>query len=90
MAILVIVFVVCLGSGIYVNLKYSASMPKTPDPATGRVVEINLNHGTRVYVTRRESDRARLILNEGAYLAIVSALLMASIQAFWKKSGPIK
>ena len=56
----VIFFVTLLGE-IYTQISYSTSMPKSPQPETGRLKAISVNHGAIVYVTEEEFRRAHLI-----------------------------
>jgi hypothetical protein len=51
-------------------------MPKTPDPMTGRVVRISVNHGSQVYVTPQEFNRAEWVFGTGGYITIAAGLLM--------------
>jgi hypothetical protein len=81
--LLIIVFCAGLLAGVYIHLSYAASMPRIPDPITGRVIRITVNHGTVVYVTRQEFERAEWVFGTGAYLTFAAGLLLAFVSVYW-------
>ena len=58
---LVVMAFATLLADVYVEISYSTSMPKSPQPETGRLKAISVNHGVIVYVTEEEFRRAHLI-----------------------------
>jgi len=77
-------FVGVLVAQIYVDLTYAADMPRVPQPEAGRTRRISVNHGTIVYVTQVEYDRANFVLNQGFYAAAVIVVLAAAVNIYWK------
>jgi len=55
---------------VYKEISYSTSMPKSPQPDTGRVRAISVNHGVIVYVTEEEFRRAHLIGHSFFYFGL--------------------
>jgi hypothetical protein len=48
------VFVFVLVLAMYTEVSYSVSMPNTPDPTTGRVHRLVVNHGAVIFVNADE------------------------------------
>ena len=86
-AFLLVIFCVGVFSEVYVHLSYSANMPRTPDPATGKVFRITVNHGTVVYVTQREFERAKWLFGTGSYLTFGAGLLLALVKVYTQRSS---
>jgi len=55
---LAVIFLVAAAAGIYIHIHYSDVMPHSPQPQTGRVYRMVVNHGTVIYVNKQELDRA--------------------------------
>ena len=83
MSALLLVFFAGLLSDTYTHLSYWANMPRTPDPATGRVFHIYVNHHTLVYVTERERDRAEFVFTFVGYGTFAVAVLLAFATVYW-------
>ena len=60
--ILLAAFSASVGYPLYLDLYYLYDMPRGPDPVTGRVCSMTVNHGFVVYVTQQE--RARFFFAE--------------------------
>jgi hypothetical protein len=54
MVLAIAYFFGALGTNIWMELNYSAHMPRTPDLASGRTRLIAVNHNQQVYVTDAE------------------------------------
>jgi RHS repeat-associated protein len=52
--ILASVFFVALGRGIYLEMSYAARLPRIADPSSGRIHQISVQHGTRVFASNSE------------------------------------
>ena len=72
--ILLFVFIMSLAVTVLFQLSYSERMPRTPDPAMNRTVPVKVNHGIRVYVTRREGDLLESVNKFAPFLGAVSLL----------------
>jgi hypothetical protein len=86
MAILIVIFCTGLLLNIYIHMSYSAYMPRTPDPTTGRTARISVNHGSLVYLTPQEFKRAKWILGVGFQITFVVGVLMALVRIYWEES----
>ena len=49
------VFAAWVVLGIYLHMQWSYAMPKAPDPSSGRIHPLVVNHGWRIFVTAGES-----------------------------------
>jgi len=67
---LVVIFFATLLGDVYVEISYSTSMPKSPQPETRRVKAISVNHGVIVYLTEEEFRRAHLIGHSFFYFGL--------------------
>jgi hypothetical protein len=52
-------FCFCVGTNVYVQIHYTNSMPRSPEPETGRIYLFAVNHDAHRYVNQRELARAR-------------------------------
>jgi len=68
-------FFIVLVASIYFDIHYSRVMPRTPDPAAKRIHEMSVNHGTVVFVDRRELVFKEVLGNSVFYLAILGIVL---------------
>jgi hypothetical protein len=48
-------------SGLYIEFHYSAVMPRSPQPETGRIYPKWFKSGGTVYVNRKERDRSDFV-----------------------------
>ena len=87
--LLIAVFCAGLFSNVFIHLSYWSNMPRTPDPARGRVLLIKVNHGTMVYVSRQELDRARFVFGFGSYVTIGAGILLAFVRIYWDDPSKI-
>jgi hypothetical protein len=69
--------------GVYIHLSYASSMPRVPQPDSGRTYALVVNHGTQVYVTRQEFVRANFAFHEVLGFALVCILALALIKQYW-------
>jgi len=51
----------CVLSQIYIDISYDYQMPASPQPETGRVYRIAVNHGDVRYVSQKEFERADFV-----------------------------
>jgi hypothetical protein len=86
LAILGILFCVAIFSTVYIHLSYGAKMPKDPQPEVGRTYQITVNHGTRVYVTKQELERAEFVFRTMPYVAIICFAAFGIIKFYFKDS----
>ena len=54
-------FMACVLSQIYIDISYDSQMPASPQPETGRVYRIAVNHGDVRYVSQKEFERAHFV-----------------------------
>src|SRR5438093_6784906 len=64
---------------------YAAEMPRAPQPQTGRVNEITVNHGSLVYVTDAERRRADFVLNKSLWIALTCCAALGIVKVHWKQ-----
>jgi hypothetical protein len=74
--ILVAAFFAFVGYLIYLDIYYAYYMPRSPDPVTGRVYSVTVNHGFVVYVTQQE--RARLFFSRKLMPIVCGLTLFAA------------
>ena len=60
-------------------------MPRAPQPQTGRVNEITVNHGSLVYVTDAERRRADFVLNKSLWIALTCCAALGIVKVHWKQ-----
>jgi hypothetical protein len=72
-----------LGAG-YVDTSYLATMPRTPQPETGRIYPVAAK-GVSVYVNRAELDRANFALKTLPIIGLCCFLGMVAIKQYWDK-----
>jgi hypothetical protein len=82
-AFLIAVFCAGLLSNVYIHLSYSANMPRNPEIASGRIFQVKVNHGTLVYVTQQELDRAKIVFGFGSYVTLGVGLLLVLVRIYW-------
>jgi hypothetical protein len=63
--ILLTLFIASLVATMYIHYSYAAEMPRTPDPKTGRLYSITVNHGAGRFVSAGELRTANFILSYG-------------------------
>lgn len=71
-------------SSVYIDISYDASMPRVPQPDTGRVYLLVVNHGAHVYVNREELNRANFV-HDVFVLGLCCVLALVAIQQYWKE-----
>jgi hypothetical protein len=52
---------IALGANLYIRFHYTAVMPRSPQPQTGRIYAIPAQYGGTVYVNRVELDRRNFV-----------------------------
>jgi hypothetical protein len=77
-----------VGGGVYIDVHYSAVMPGSPQPSTGRIYRMVVNHGYVVYVNKRELEWADFF-EKLTDICGVGALLFVLVGAClgWFKKG---
>ena len=68
-------FVASLGLAMSTEINYSIVMPKAPDPATGRVHRLVVNHGYVIFVN--DDERRYKSETEYLFLAGICAMMVA-------------
>jgi hypothetical protein len=71
-------FAACVGWQVWIHIDYAATMPAAPEPTSGRIYRLVVNHGTVVYVNKQEFTRAEFAFNELYFveLFVFSAFLV--------------
>jgi hypothetical protein len=41
-------------SNVVIELAYAGGKPRTPDVTTGRLIQLTINHGSKIYVSEKE------------------------------------
>jgi hypothetical protein len=72
-----------LGAG-YVHTIYLATMPRTPDPAAGRIYPVVVK-AVSVYVNREDLGRANFALKTLPIIGLCCFLGMVAIKQYWDK-----
>ncbi len=80
---LVLIFFGCLLATIGTELDDAWYRPGSPDPQSGRIFEVVINHGTHVYLTQSERDRLRFV--KGPLFAFL--LVDFAVIGLWKAFG---
>jgi ammonia channel protein AmtB len=65
-----LIFSLAVLSIVYIHLSYGIKMPREPQPQAGRIFQISVNHGTLVYVTKEELDRAKFVFRSMPYVGL--------------------
>ena len=73
--VLVAGFMACVLAQAYVHISYDYQMPASPQPETGRIYRITVNHGDVRYVNRKEIERADFVLHK---LVLLELFLFAA------------
>ena len=82
---LAVIFLVAAAAGIYIHIHYSDVMPHSPQPQTGRVYRMVVNHGTVIYVNKQELDRADFVFYDLFSVGVVCFGLLALLRIRFKK-----
>ena len=81
------VFFVGLAAHVGIELYYSSNKPQISEPETGRVVQVTINHGKIVFVSREELVRLHSIQTDGLLAMLVSfvgiGILKLSVKDMW-------
>jgi hypothetical protein len=64
---------------IYLHMQWSYAMPKVPDPASGRVYRLVVNHGWVIFVTAGEARFFGVATRYGAPLAVAAFFIAAAL-----------
>lgn len=70
----------CLAVSIFFSIYYSSSMPRTPDPAAGRIFPLNV-HGTIVYLTKSQ----HLLTKWSFWIGFYAGLSALTVKLIFKK-----
>jgi len=79
------IFLFTVAAGIYIHIHYAYTMPQSPQPQTGRVYRIMVKHGTVVYVSKQEFDRANFVFHGLFDVGVVCFGLLAFLKVRLKK-----
>lgn len=83
--LLVCVFIISLILIIYLDVNYSYEKPHSPQVEVGRIYELNINHGSIIYVNREELEKRNFVTYFfvfGGFCAGIAALLNIKYQVF--------
>ena|SRR5437868_10107188 len=80
--VLFAIFFVGIASSIYIHLDYAATMPTSPQPETGRIYSIKVNHGFVRFVTKKELDFANFVF-EKLFVFGMAAFGLAMLLEFY-------
>lgn len=83
-ALLAVVFMGAILWGVYIHLHYAYDMPNSPQPETGRVYRITVNHGFVVYVTKHDFERADFVLNKVFWVGMGCFVALACLKVYSK------
>jgi hypothetical protein len=72
-----------LGAG-YIDTAYLASMPRAPQPDTGRIYPVQLK-SVYVYVNRAELNRAHLARTKVPIIGLCCFLGLVAIKQYWER-----
>lgn len=93
--VLVIVLVgfyfITLALIIHNEISYGNEMPKEPQPECGRVHQISVNHGIRIYVNDSELRRRNVLItlfSIGGACGLVAGVLNVKYSIFKSPPGP--
>jgi hypothetical protein len=82
-SVLIIIFFLCMGWGVFIHLFYAYSMPRSPQPQLGRTYQMTVNHGYVVYVTEMEFRRADFALHELIWIGMACLVLIGIVKVYW-------
>jgi hypothetical protein len=88
-ATLFTVFSISILWGVFIHINYAYTKPRLPQPETGRIHRITVNHGYVVYVTEGELRRAHFVLNDVFWVGMASFVVLGFIRVYWpEKTAP--
>jgi len=82
---------VTISANLYVRFHYAASMPRSPQPESGRVYPIPAQYGGTVYINKVELDRRSFVEDVLTSIFGISMALyfcMGMSIGWWKASPP--
>ena len=83
-------FAFTIAANAYVDSEYAYNMPESPQPASGRIYRIMVNHGSIVYVNKRELARAHFVFhdlfNVGTASFFLAFFLTGDLRRLWQKA----
>jgi len=82
--LLATVFLFCVSWQLWIHLSYSANMPRSPEPDTGRIYRVVVNHGAEVYVTRAELNWCDFAQNETYWIEFSILGLLGYLRVRYK------
>jgi len=87
--LLLIVFVVgftgCLFWQVWLDVIYSTQMPKSPQPESGRIYEISVNHGTIVHIRREELARATFVFEKLLWIEFACLAGIGVLRVYYRE-----
>lgn len=73
---LTVLFFFSLAANVYIDLDYAYTMPGAPQPKTGRVYRITVDHGSVVFVNKQELAWANFVFHDLFNVATVCFILI--------------
>jgi hypothetical protein len=61
LGLFVTVGIFTVAAGAYLNVEYASTMPRFPQPRVGRIFKVVVNHGTTVYINKRDVDKLNFV-----------------------------
>ncbi len=84
---LLTIFFVSLLVHVGIELNYASHKPQSPQPQTGRVIRIIINHGSTVYVSQEELHRFTSVQTTALCAMLASfigiGVLKLSVRNIW-------
>jgi hypothetical protein len=83
LSVLLAIFFLCIGWGVFIHLSYAYYMPHSPQPQFGRTYRMTVNHGYVVYVTEREYRRADFVFHDVFWIGMGCFVLVGMVKVYW-------
>ncbi|MDR3763668.1 MAG: hypothetical protein P4M01_06175 [Acidobacteriota bacterium] len=61
MLALAVVLYFCVAANIQLQIDYTKSMPRSPQPSTGRIYPVDVSHDVHRYVTQQELTHSQVV-----------------------------
>jgi cell division protein YceG involved in septum cleavage len=85
---LVSIFFASLLIHVGIEISYASNKPQSPQPESGRVVRITINHGSVVYVSNEELERLHSVQTAAVCTMLASFIGIGILKLFrgeiWK------
>ncbi|SRR6266404_444996 len=75
-------FFIGLLSNVGIELVYAGSKPRSADVTTGQVIQLTVNHGSKIYVTDRELQAYEFVKNLTLGVMLISVAGAGLLKVF--------